>query len=81
MRHVAIYGGGDWADASVDHLLIPDGVNLEVVSKEYLAWLRETYQPAMNRGGEHSTFYTFPAWLVAYHGATPDDSIEEFEAP
>jgi hypothetical protein len=43
----AILGGGDWTDASVDHLLIPDGMDLEAEKVAWRKWYDETYLPGM----------------------------------
>lgn len=48
MRIVALLGGGDWADASIDHLVVPKNMNLETVKKEWDRWYREVYVPDPN---------------------------------
>jgi hypothetical protein len=35
-RLVAILGGGDWADASVEHLVVPDNMNVEAERTLYI---------------------------------------------
>jgi len=39
-RTIAILGGGDWADASVDHVKVPDAMSLDEMHSKYLEWLR-----------------------------------------
>ena len=40
MRLVAIMGGGDWYDASVEHLEIPDDMNLDEMKAARDKWYK-----------------------------------------
>ncbi len=87
-RLVAVLGGGDWADASVDHLVIPVGVDLEAAKQAYQQWYREVYctQPNMYvHAGvpdpDRIEYLTFTAWLQTHHGAreATESDIEVFQ--
>lgn len=82
-RLVAVLGGGDWADASVDFLKVPDRLDLVAAKARWQAWYDTTYLPALrewqrNSGGA-PTFLTFSNWLAQREGceANPDE-IETF---
>ena len=64
-KQVAIMGGGDWADASVDLLSLPSSVSLDEALAEYNEWR-----------DEHS-WISFPDWLRRYKKAE-DSTVEEF---
>lgn len=74
-RIVAILGGGDWSDASVDHVIVPSGSDLDALHKQYDRWYRGDYLPALRRG-EKSGFATFPDWLVKTGHASSADASE-----
>jgi hypothetical protein len=42
-RIVALLGGGNWADASVSHILVPSDVNLTEAADRYNREVRESY--------------------------------------
>ena len=44
MKVIAIFGGGDWYDASVDHLVLPEGMNLQEELKKHKEWVRNEYR-------------------------------------
>ena len=73
MKITAIMGGGDWADASVQFVVLPEGKDIKSLHVEYDEWLKG-YRLALER----SEFYTFPEWLKEFAGATvpPDDQLE-----
>lgn len=83
MRLVAVLGGGDWADASVDHINVPDDLDLDAARERWRGWYRNEYLPehAKKRTGERRTWPTyldFPTWLVEREGCARAE-IEEFE--
>lgn len=65
-KHVAWEGGGDWADASVEYLKVPIGLNLNEVYRKYRA-----EEPQQGR-----RYRAFPQYLREEHGAVEDDDIE-----
>lgn len=44
MKIWAICGGGDWNDASVEHLILPDGMNIEEERKNHRQAMREYHE-------------------------------------
>ena len=94
MRLVAIHGGGDWADASAEYLIVPPGVNLEAEYEARKVWYRDTYCPAYRawqdgEGRKHwddptrersPEYLSFFQWLIRHCGAREaTDEIEVFE--
>ena len=74
MRFVAIMGGGDWTDASVEHLAVPDGMKLEEMKALYDVWYRDEYHKA-----PQPPFMTFPEYLKQQGArSTTDEEVEEF---
>ncbi len=43
MRITAIHGGGDWADASADYLVLPEWLDVDVEHDKYREWFRAVY--------------------------------------
>ena len=78
-RLVAILGGGDWADASVNHLVVPRNINLALEKEKYEHWYAREYVPPYRRG-EHPIFVDFSGWLIKFSGAREarEDEIELF---
>ena len=73
----AIYGGGDWADASVDHLVVPDDVSVDEQKKEWWNWYNTAYCPAV-RSGENPKYVGLVEWLVKLGARKPtEDELEE----
>lgn len=67
-KQVAIMGGGDWADASVSLLSVPENLDIEAAKEEYDEW---------REGKKHPEYMTFVEWLRAHKGAT-DSTVEEY---
>lgn len=75
MKTVALLSGGDWADADVDLLDIPEDMDIEAVKKEWREWYNTTYVPALkSQGVKFKTVVD----LMIEKGAKRSD-IEEFE--
>jgi len=68
-KTVAIMGGGDWADASVDHLVIPSDMDIDQAYNDYYT---DICRP-------NARWVSFVEWLMQ-HGArdTTDDEVLEF---
>ncbi len=62
-RVIAVLGGGDWYDASVNHLVLIGDVDLEAEKERHEKWLKEEYSPKQAKG-RNPKYYTFPEWLV-----------------
>ena len=78
MKLAAIMGGGDWADASVDHLLIPDDMKLEVEKDRWNWWYQNVYVLDIHVSGK-VRYISFTDWLKQ-HGAkeATENEIIEF---
>ncbi len=80
----AILGGGDWADASVHHLVLPEGMDIDSEQKLYVQWYREVYAPAVDLSNKTRTaigvrFIQFEEFLISKGArATTDDELEQF---
>ncbi len=72
MRTVAILGGGDWYDASVDHIQVPNDMNMNKMNQEYTK--KYGYLARQESGIEYMSFID---WLLE-RGCKIDDSVEEF---
>jgi len=72
MKIVAIMGGGDWVDADVKHLEIPDDMNLKEMGEQYRQWLKNEYHAKKGL-----KFLSFPEFLKT-KGALDTDKIEEY---
>lgn len=54
----AICSGGDWYDASVEHLILPDNLDINEEKEKWRTWYREEYSP-----GEVK-YISFVDWLL-----------------
>lgn len=71
MKITAIMSGGDWSDAGVDFVIMPEGSDWEVIRAEYKEWY------ARRVAGE--PYYGYIEWLIKFKGATQPtcDQLEE----
>jgi hypothetical protein len=77
MRIVAILGGGDWADASVDHLVIPEGMKLAEMKAIYDDWYQSEYLPMRP---DQPKFISFTEYLKQQGArSTTSEEVEEFQ--
>ena len=67
MKITAIMGGGDWADASVDHLVLPGDWDIVEKNREY-----------QDAGGYRGTRMFFVEWLIGQGARRALDEVEEF---
>lgn len=74
----AICEGVDWTDASVDYLVLPEGMDIEKEQTACNKWYHETYVPALNQG-QKLEYLSLVDWLLA-RGArrTTDEELEEY---
>jgi len=72
-RIIAILGGGDWYDASVEHVEIPDNMDLEKERTAYQEWHRNVY----NLHRKPNNYQTFVEFLKS-QGAFDSDKVEIF---
>ena len=85
----AIHGGGDWADASANYLILPEGMDIEVESEAWRKWYDEEYCPALRAAnvardlGSDVVYPEFAGlfdWCIARGARTPtDDELHIFE--
>ena len=69
MPIIAIMSGCDWNDASVDHVVLPDGASIGEEKKAYDVWYKETYCPGLKDESRKVPFLSFPEWLIDRRGA------------
>ncbi|MGV8955722.1 MAG: hypothetical protein ACOH2M_31805 [Cypionkella sp.] len=75
----AIHGGGDWADASAEYLILPDGMSISVEQRKRNKWYQDEYCPALGRG-EKPQFFTLHQWCLARGAREPTESeLEIFQ--
>jgi len=80
-RIYAILGGGDWADASVDHVVLDKDVDLEKMAREWHDWYQRIYIPAL-RAGESLAYLDLADWLLENGGRETDvDELMCVEEP
>lgn len=80
MRIVAILDGGDWTDASCEHLVVPEGVDLVAAAAAWRCWYEETYLAKNGPATVPVPYMSFTDWLKTHHGAT-EAPVEEFWRP
>ena len=59
---LAIMSGGDWTDASVEHLVISKSVDLDNEMALYKSWYYEEYCKRFEEGRQVE-YITFSQWL------------------
>lgn len=73
-RLVALFGGGDWTDASVAHLIVPKNIGLEKEHKKHCEWYTAEYC-----GTKNIKYISFEEWLINLGAKKAgEDNIEEF---
>ena len=73
---VAIMGGGDWTDASVEFIEISNNVDLKALYKDYNNWVKDVYWKYKDTDKQVS-YMPFINWLIKYTNIKEAD-IEEF---
>ena len=79
---VGVLGGGDWTDASVTHLVIPDDMDLSQQKINYNRWYKNVYVPSLREPSKRcENFYSFTQWLIknGARDATEDDILIYFD--
>jgi hypothetical protein len=62
-RMCAVLSGGDWTDASVQHVLVTGDVNIDREKEKWRSWYTGEYCKALSRG-EKPRYLTLTDWLV-----------------
>lgn len=77
---IAILGGGDWNDASVEHIVLDTDTPLEELKKDWDKWYEKTYLPLFHKN-KQPKFQTFGEWLVAlgYASEATDEDVVIFD--
>ena len=75
MKTVALLGGGDWTDASVDLLVIPDDMDVLEMQRQWDLWYVDEYLPSF---GYNTIKFKSLAEFMLEKGAKRSD-IEEYE--
>lgn len=75
----ALLGGGDWADASVNFVILPKGVDIEKEDKNYKAWLHDVWWNK-DLPASHKDWMNFQDWLIKRCGGREprDCELETF---
>ena len=76
-RIVAIRSGGDWNDASCNHVVVPVHLDLDNEHARYRRWYKEEYCSELHLAGGRVPYMTFVEWLKSRCGAE-EALIEEF---
>ncbi|MBJ9964484.1 hypothetical protein [Burkholderia seminalis] len=65
----------DYYASPNDHVVVPDGMDLNAERNAYTIWLRDVYQPGFQFGPKVE-YMTFCGWLLSRGARKPND--EEF---
>jgi len=83
---VAILGGGDWTDASVEHVVINDDVDLDEQKLLYDNWYKTVYRVQMSEWADGKVkkpeWFSFSEYLVKNEfarKANENDVVEFFD--
>jgi len=60
---LAIFSGGDWYDASCDHLILLKDIDLTKEEENHTNWYKTEYLPRLKKGLS-PVYYTFTEWLI-----------------
>ena len=78
---VAILNGSDWVDASVNHLVLPEDMDIEKESIAWREWYNKVYLPNLHAKGSLS-YINFTEWLISRGAKEPnEDELIEFWVP
>lgn len=78
MKIYAILNGSDWVDASVEHLVMPEGLDIREEQKLKDEWYQNEYLPRM-RKGEAIKYLGLKDWLINKGAKEPtSNELEEF---
>lgn len=59
----AIHGGGDWADAAAEYLVLPEGMDIAAEHKKWREWYHAEYAPVLRSTGKSATYVSLFDWL------------------
>jgi hypothetical protein len=75
MKLIAIYSGGDWSDASCQHLILPDGMDINSEQISYDVWYRDYYKS--KKEGIKVEWQNFATFLIGRGATEPGPEILE----
>ncbi len=80
MKLIALCGGGDWWDASLDLMAVPEGLDIEQEKIAWRAWYKNEYGPRL-LDRPQPEYVSFPKWLESKgaRDATKDEIEEVWE--
>lgn len=85
MKITAMMSGGDWCDASVDFIVLNDGIHIEEEKKKRDIWYKEVYSPSWDPKKEGTNkhklkYLSLIDWLIENGKArkATGDEVEEF---
>jgi len=74
----AICGGEDWCDASIDHLILPDGMDIKAEKEKHAREKRE-YHLAKKNGKKYEWPGNFVKYLMSKGAIAPsEEQLEEY---
>ena len=73
---IAVMSGGDWCDASVNFLVLPDGMDLEQQKILYSKYLEHRRKIFMEEN-ESLPYWSLAEWFERGGAITPEDDIIE----
>ncbi len=65
----AIHGGGDWADASAEYVVLPAGMDIEVERTAYREWFENVFRKNGRIG-----YMSLTEWLLSRGARAPQDT-------
>ena len=77
-RIAAILGGGDWTDASVDHLVLPEGMDVDTEREQWRTWVHDVHSMQIHDGRKPEYIVKYIGlceWLIS-HGAREASDTE-----
>jgi len=78
MKIWALHGGGDWADASAEYLVLPEEVDIEAEAAAWKNWYRKEYCSDLGK----IKFLSFHEWLKKKGAREPSsDELEIYWEP
>lgn len=76
----AIHSGGDWADASADYLVLPEGMDIEAEASKRKSWYEEVYLKSLREGNSGVRYFSLYEWLKQNGARDPlPDELSVFD--
>ena len=77
---IAIMGGGDWVDASVNHIVPLGDFSMEELEIKYKNWYNTIYLPTVKEVKNTLNYKSIDEWLIENNFARRpnEDELEEY---